>query len=64
MNYSIKWCSIPPFMTLWRYSISYNIYPLCGYIRLADILLNGRPILHLQVYFDGYYRMIYKILRS
>ena len=65
MNYSIKWCPIPfhdlmeIFDFLQHLSVVW-LYQFDG----ADILLNGRPILHLQVYFlDGFYRITYRICR-
>ena len=64
MNYSIKWCPIPfhdlieIFDFLQHLSVV-RLYQFDG----ADILLNGRPILHLMVYYDGFYRITYKTLR-
>ena len=65
MNYSIKWCPIPfhDLMEIFDFLQHLSVVRLYQFDG-ADILLNGRPILHLQVYFlDGFYRITYRICR-
>lgn len=65
MNYSIKWCPIPfhDLMEIFDFLQHLSVVRLYQFDG-ADILLNGRPILHLQVYFlDGFYRITCKNCR-
>ena len=65
MNYSIKWCPIPFYdlMEIFDFLQHLSVVRLYQFDGV-DILLNGRPILHLQVYFlDGFYRITCRICR-